>query len=316
MGNILVTGGAGFIGSHLVKELLNLGENVIVVDNLSMGSKENLDLNNKNLTFIEGDISNQSTITELFNTYTFKKIFHLGAVASVAASVEHPLETHLTNLEGTIYLLEAARKQKDIERFVFASSAAVYGDDPALPKRENSPIKPLTPYAIDKYASERYVINYSKLYGLPTVALRFFNVYGIGQNPSSPYSGVVSIITDRLKKKLNGEDASFILFGDGSQTRDFVFVKDVVQANLLVSNNKDAIGNVYNVGTGEKISLMDLISTYIKISGIDLPIKKEAVRSGDIKDSYADVSALKSIGFMPEFTVEEGLKVYWEHQIK
>lgn len=316
MKNILVTGGAGFIGSHIVKELLNMGEKVVVIDNLSMGTTDNLPLENKNLEFIKGDISVQSTIKELFNKYTFKKIFHLGAIASVAASVENPMQTHLTNLESTLYLLEAAREQNSLERFVFASSAAVYGDDPSLPKHENSPINPLTPYAIDKYASERYVINYSKLYGLPTVALRFFNVYGIGQNPSSPYSGVVSIITDRLKKRLNGEEASFTLFGDGSQTRDFVNVNDVVQANLLVSNNDDAIGHVYNVGTGEKISLMDLIQVYEKISGLKMPIIQEEARSGDIQDSYSDISALKSIGFKPKYSIEEGLKEYWEDQIK
>jgi UDP-glucose 4-epimerase len=309
----LVTGGAGFIGSHLVKALINNNQKVVVLDDLSMGNINNLP-KSENLVFIEGDLGNKATVQDLFKTYDFEKVFHLGAVASVAASVENPLKTHQTNLEGSLYLLEEAKKNKNLKRFVFASSAAVYGDEPTLPKTEKSPIQPLTPYAIDKFASERYALSYYQLYGTPTAAVRFFNVYGINQNPSSPYSGVISILTDRLLSNKKGSEKSFTVFGDGEQTRDFVYVDDVVRALLLVSESKDALGHVFNVGTGNPVKLMDMINIYKKISDVDLPLSYEEQRDGDIRESYADITALKSIGFAPEYTLEEGLNVYWKHE--
>jgi UDP-glucose 4-epimerase len=310
---ILVTGGAGFIGSHIVEELINQNEEVVVIDNFSMGSMENLP-NHKNLTVVDGDISSQDTVTSLFKDHKFKKIFHLGAIASVAASVEEPLQTHQTNLEATLYLLEEARKQGELERFVFASSAAVYGDEPTLPKKETSAIRPLTPYAIDKFASEQYVLAYSRLYDLPAAAVRFFNVFGNRQNPSSPYSGVVSILTDKFKQLVNNEETSFTLFGQGDQTRDFIYVKDVVAANLLVSEHPEAIGKTFNVGTGHSLSLNELISLYQEITDVELPIVHEEERSGDIKESYSDISQLKSLGFNPEYSMKEGLMEYWNNE--
>jgi UDP-glucose 4-epimerase len=312
---ILVTGGAGFIGSHIVEELLKQDEQVVAVDNFSMGSIDNLP-NHSNLSVVERDISSRETVASLFKEHTFKKIFHLGAIASVAASVEAPLHTHQTNLEATLYLLEEARKQGDIERFVFASSAAVYGDEPTLPKKETSAIRPLTPYAIDKFASEQYVLSYSRLYDVPTTAVRFFNVFGNRQNPSSPYSGVVSILTDKFKQLINNEEASFTLYGTGEQTRDFIYVKDVVAANLLVSEHPKAIGKTFNVGTGESISLKDLISMYEEITNVKLPIIQEAERSGDIKESYSDITELQSLGFKPEYSMKEGLLEYWTKEIE
>ncbi|KUP04392.1 epimerase [Bacillus coahuilensis p1.1.43] len=314
MTSILVTGGAGFIGSHLVDHLLHRGEKVVVLDDLSMGSKTNLQ-DHENLIFIQGDLSHRLTIQEVFAQHSFKKVFHLGAIASVAASVEHPFETHQTNLEGTLYLLEEVRKVGSIERFVFASSAAVYGDEPTLPKREKSEIRPLTPYAIDKFASEQYVLAYSRLYGIPTAATRFFNVYGTRQNPSSPYSGVISIITDRFKKLMNGEETIFTLFGDGKQTRDFVYVEDVIQALTLVSENEEAIGRVFNVGTGKETSLVDMISILEKITSTTLPIDQKEERAGDIKHSYSCIDDLESIGFNPHYSMEAGLRKYWEEEI-
>lgn len=313
MSKILVTGGAGFIGSHIVEELLNNNEQVVVIDNFSMGSLDNLPKSNQ-LTVVEGDISIRETISDLFKQYQFKKIFHLGAIASVAASVEDPLHTHQTNLEATLYLLEEARKQGGLERFVFASSAAVYGDEPTLPKKETSTIRPLTPYAIDKFASEQYVLAFSRLYDIPTAAVRFFNVFGNRQNPSSPYSGVVSILTDKFKQLVKKEETSFTLFGDGEQTRDFIYVKDVVQAVFLVSETSDAIGKVFNVGTGGSTSLNDLIGLYEEITETTLPIEKMEERSGDIKESYSDISELKSLGFEPKFTMREGLLEYWNKE--
>jgi UDP-glucose 4-epimerase len=310
---VLVTGGAGFIGSHIVEELLHQGEEVVVIDNFSMGSMKNLP-NHKNLTVVEGDISSQDTVVSVFQNHNFKKIFHLGAIASVAASVEEPLQTHQTNLEATLFLLEEARKQGGLERFVFASSAAVYGDEPTLPKKETSAIRPLTPYAIDKFASEQYVLAYSRLYDLPAAAVRFFNVFGNRQNPSSPYSGVVSILTDKFKQLINKEEVSFTLFGTGDQTRDFIYVKDVVAANLLVSQHPQAIGKTFNVGTGDSISLNDLISLYQEITDVELPTVKEEERSGDIKESYSDITELKSLGFSPVYSMKEGLLEYWNKE--
>jgi UDP-glucose 4-epimerase len=314
MSKILVTGGAGFIGSHIVEELLNRNEQVVVIDNFSMGSLDNLPESNR-LTVVEGDISVRETIADLFKQYQFKKIFHLGAIASVAASVEDPLHTHQTNLEATLYLLEEARKQGGLERFVFASSAAVYGDEPTLPKKETSTIRPLTPYAIDKFASEQYVLAFSRLYDIPTAAVRFFNVFGNRQNPSSPYSGVVSILTDKFKQLVKKEETSFTLFGDGEQTRDFIYVKDVVQAVFLVSETSDAIGKVFNVGTGGSTSLNELIGLYEEITETRLPIEIKEERSGDIKESYSDISELKSLGFEPKFTMREGLLEYWNKEL-
>ena len=195
-----VSGGAGFIGSTLVNRLIEEGNEVIVVDDLSMGNVNNL-IDNKRLTFFKADIRDIELVREIFKNNSFSYIFHLAAVASVADSIERPFETHQVNMEATLDLLELAKEtQKNLKRFVFASSAAVYGDDQVLPKSEISRIKPLSPYAIDKYSSEQYVLLYNTLYGLPTSAVRFFNVYGPNQNPSSPYSGVLSIITNHFKK--------------------------------------------------------------------------------------------------------------------
>ncbi|NMH67676.1 NAD-dependent epimerase/dehydratase family protein [Bacillus sp. RO3] len=313
MSKILVTGGAGFIGSHIVEEWLTKNEEVVVIDNFSMGAMENLPEDNR-LTVVEGDISSKETIERLFQEHRFKKIFHLGAIASVAASVENPLHTHQTNLEATLFLLEAARKQGGLQRFVFASSAAVYGDEPTLPKKETSTIRPLTPYAIDKFASEQYVLAFSRLYDIPATAVRFFNVFGNRQNPSSPYSGVVSILTDKFKQLVNKEETSFTLYGDGEQTRDFIYVKDVVQANLLVSEDERAIGKVFNVGTGDSTSLNELIGMYEEITNTKLPIEQLEERSGDIKESYSDISELKSLGFSPEYSMREGLLEYWNKE--
>lgn len=313
MSYYLVTGGAGFIGSHLVEELLRLNKKVIIVDDLSMGKKENIP-EHENVTFIKGDISDSEFVTDIFNKYQFEKIYHLGAIASVAASVETPLDTHKTNLDATLYLLEGAKKQGVLKRFIFASSAAVFGDEPTLPKTETSDIKPLSPYAIDKYASEQYVLTYNRLYDLPTTAVRFFNVFGSRQNPSSPYSGVVSILTDKFLELERDHQVEFTLYGDGEQTRDFIYVKDVVSALVLVSENEKAIGEVFNVGTGNSISLNELISLYEKLTGLKLHIKREDERAGDIKYSYSDITKIEGIGFKALYNMEKGLTQYWNEE--
>jgi len=302
---VLVTGGAGFIGSHLVEELINRGQTVIVVDNLSTGKIENIPCSEK-VIFIEGDVSDKKFVKELFSFYSFDKIFHLAAVASVAKSVEFPEETHRTNFDATLYLLESSLGK--VNKFIFASSAAVYGDLPDLPKREDMPVKPLTPYAVDKYASERYVINAFRLYGLNSTAVRFFNVFGEKQDPSSPYSGVISIFIDKIKRFNAGEDVEIVIYGDGKQTRDFIYVKDVVKALIYLSENKYSSGEVFNIGTGYSVSLLELLNTLKEIVKNVPPLRFEEERKGDVKHSKADITKLKKLGFIPRFTLKEGLR--------
>jgi UDP-glucose 4-epimerase len=310
----LVTGGAGFIGSHLVEELIKHNRTVVVIDDLSTGKLENLPSSEK-LKVIVGSITDVELLERLFEKYKFGVVFHLAAVASVAKSVESPIATHRVNFDGTLYLLELSRKY-NVERFIFASSAAVYGNLPELPKREDMPAMPVTPYGVDKFSSERYVVNSYYLYGLRTTALRFFNVYGKRQDPSSPYSGVISIFIDRALRFLRGEKVTIDIFGDGKQTRDFIYVKDVVKALLLVEKDERAVGEVFNVGTGKETSLLELLDAISSVAGCLPPVRFLPPREGDIKRSVADISKLRTPGFSPSFSLEEGLKktIEWEKQ--
>ena len=314
MEKILITGGAGFIGSTLANHLGK--ENVvIVVDDLSMGKVENLEMD-RNITFIEGDVADSVLMEEIIRANQFDYIFHLAAVASVADSVARPVETHRVNFESVLMLLELVRKyQPNLKRIVFSSSAAVYGDEPTLPKKEESIIRPLTPSAIDKFAAEQYVLDYCHLYDVPGSAVRFFNVYGPNQNPNSPYSGVISILVDRYKKQLAGEKTSFTLYGDGSQSRDFVYIDDVIQALLLVANKEAALGQQFNVGTGKATTLLTLIQTIDQILETELALEYQPERSGDIHDSLADISKIQSIGYLPNYDVLSGMKSYLKTEI-
>ncbi|MFB8578959.1 NAD-dependent epimerase/dehydratase family protein [Enterococcus hirae] len=314
MEKILITGGAGFIGSTLANHLGK--ENVvIVVDDLTMGKVENLEMD-RNITFIEGDVADSVLMEEIIRANQFDYIFHLAAVASVADSVARPVETHRVNFESVLMLLELVRKyQPNLKRIVFSSSAAVYGDEPTLPKKEESIIRPLTPYAIDKFAAEQYVLDYCHLYDVPGSAVRFFNVYGPNQNPNSPYSGVISILVDRYKKQLAGEKTSFTLYGDGSQSRDFVYIDDVIQALLLVANKEAALGQQFNVGTGKATTLLTLIQTIDQILETELALEYQPERSGDIHDSLADISKIQSIGYLPNYDVLSGMKSYLKTEI-
>ena len=314
MEKILITGGAGFIGSTLANHLGK--ENVvIVVDDLSMGKVENLEMD-RNITFIEGDVADSVLMEEIIRANQFDYIFHLAAVASVADSVARPVETHRVNFESVLMLLELVRKyQPNLKRIVFSSSAAVYGNEPTLPKKEESIIRPLTPYAIDKFAAEQYVLDYCHLYDVPGSAVRFFNVYGPNQNPNSPYSGVISILVDRYKKQLAGEKTSFTLYGDGSQSRDFVYIDDVIQALLLVANKEAALGQQFNVGTGKATTLLTLIQTIDQILETELALEYQPERSGDIHDSLADISKIQSIGYLPNYDVLSGMKSYLKTEI-
>lgn len=311
MDKILITGGAGFIGSTLAKKLAK-NNDIYIIDDLSMGKLENLDLQlNNNIKFIQGSVTDTNLMTDLLSENTFDFIYHLAAIASVADSVERPIETHQVNFESVLLLLELCKKyQNTLKRLVFTSSAAVYGDEPTLPKHEESVIRPLTPYAIDKFAAEQYVIDYNHLYGLPTTAVRFFNVYGPNQNPNSPYSGVISIMIDSYKKQLAGENNLFTIFGDGKQSRDFVYVEDVVNALFLVATNNDALGKQFNVGTGIETTLLDLLEVLDNEFRHQLSFKFEDSRSGDIKDSLANIERLSKLGYHPAFNINEGLKKY------
>lgn len=309
MSKYLITGGAGFIGSNLSNQLSEEHE-VVIVDDLSMGKVSNIAMTD-NVTFIEGSVTDSDLMTSLLKEHAFDYIYHLAAIASVADSVERPLETHEVNFSSVLHLLDTVKDtQPGLQRLVFASSAAVYGDELTLPKKEESVIRPLTPYAIDKFASEKYVLAYHHLYGIPTAAVRFFNVYGPNQNPQSPYSGVISIMVDRFEQAVSGQDAHFTLFGDGEQSRDFVYVEDVVQALLLVGTKEEALGEVFNVGTGNQTTLNQLLDSLSDLSETTVPVKREETRAGDIKDSYADISKLQGIGYDAHHTVKEGLKKY------
>lgn len=309
MNNILITGGAGFIGSNLADYLVQDEQNKItIVDDLSMGRIKNIP-HSANVTFFEKSITDFEFMEQLLTTGNFDYIYMLAGVASVADSIVRPYETHEVNQEANIFLLETIRKNTlPVKKILFASSAAVYGDDPILPKNEESNIVPLTPYAIDKFASEKYVINYGTLYDIPTVAVRFFNVYGPKQNPESPYSGVISILTECLKYSKD-----FIVYGDGEQTRDFIYIRDVIDALLLLTiNDKANCSGVYNIATGSSVSLNDMISNYEVVSSNKLNRKYKESRKGDIKYSAANIDRLKQLGFSPKYTILDGLGEYWK----
>lgn len=307
MSKVLITGGAGFIGSNLAKSLVTDGDKVVVVDDLSMGQLENI--KGLNLKFFKHDVTDKDFMHKILLRYNFDYIYFLAAIASVADSIKRPLETHAINQDAVIDTLEFIHyKELPLKRFLFTSSAAVYGNLSDFPKKETSPVQPLTPYAIDKYASERFTIDFESLYGLSTVAVRFFNVFGPNQNSKSAYSGVLSIITDRLE---NNEP--FILYGDGKQTRDFIYVEDAVKALILVAKYTPH-ATVYNIAQGRETSLLDVIHIYEKIVGKKLEIIKKPTRSGDIRKSIADISKIEKLGFKPRVSLKLGLKKYWNYK--
>lgn len=307
---ILVTGGAGFIGSHLVNRY-SASAKVVVVDNLSTGRIENIKPS-KNVVFIEGDIGNLDLLNQVFKKFTFTYIFHLAAVASVTESIENLWSTHLINQGATVLLLEQVRKKNcKLKRFVFSSSAAVYGNSALPVQTEADGVQPLSPYALDKYASEQFTLMYHQYYGVKTTAVRFFNVYGQNQNPASPYSGVVSLINDGLKHKLESESFEFIKYGDGEQTRDFVYIRDVIQALVLVAKEEKAIGEVYNIGSGKKTSLNELLAIYESASKDTINIQVKSARKGDITNSLADISKIKKLGYRSLYPITTGVAHYW-----
>ena len=299
---ILVTGGAGFIGSHIVDRLLQEGLAVRVLDNLSTGEKKNLaqHQNNKAFRFIEGDVRNVNLVKKTVEGVD--AVIHEAALVSVTRSVEDPLLSNEINVKGTLNLLKAC-VDANVKRFVFASSCAVYGDSKPLPNHEKLVPKPLSPYAADKLAVENYAKVFHELYGLETISLRYFNVYGPRQK-YGPYSGVISIFINCLLK-----NEPPLIYGDGKQTRDFINIKDVVEANMLALSKEKAAGEVFNISTGLTTTLNRLVVTIQKImKKTDVEPVHTEPRSGDIMHSYGDITkASKALGFEPMVQLEKGL---------
>ena len=291
---IVVTGGAGFIGSHIAWELVRENE-VIVIDNLYTGKEENVPPGAK---LVKADIRDYSAIAELISNADY--IFHEAAQVSVVESIRDPVFTEEVNVLGTLNILKALLEGHG--KLIFASSAAVYGDNPNLPLRESERPRPLSPYGVTKVTGEEYLRVFHELYGLPVVALRYFNVFGPRQS-ANQYAGVISIFINRALK-----DEPLVIFGDGKQTRDFIYVKDVVKANLLVAESRKANGRVFNVATGKQTTILELATKIIEITGATSSIIFDKPRPGDIRHSLADISEIRNLGFEPEWSLEEGLK--------
>lgn len=296
----LVTGGAGFIGGHLVEALVSEGDEVVVLDDFSTGQWSNLAAVRDRVTVIEGSVADEAAVARA--VAGCQRVFHQAAIASVPATIERPVHTQRVNLAGTLNVLEASRAA-GVQRLVFASSAALYGDQGARACREDMTPQPQSPYAIEKLAAEHYVRLYAQIYGLHTVALRYFNVFGPRQDPKSPYSGVISIFADRL---MCGQPVT--IFGDGEQTRDFVYVGDVVRANLLAGGLPVPEGLVCNIGQGQGTSLNTLYAQLAEaLGGPEAPLYAPA-RTGDIRHSLADVRRTRAaLGFRPQVSVAQGL---------
>lgn len=306
---ILVTGGAGFIGSHLVDKLLEDGHNVKVLDNLHTGDIENVKRHNdsSSFQFLEGDVRNRKVIREAVQGV--QAVFHEAAITSVPASVENPDLTREVNLEGTENLLDESLSE-GVEKFIFASTCAIYGEAEKLPISENSKTKPDSPYAESKLKAENKVKNIQEKNGLDTVIFRYFNVYGPRQK-GGRYAGVINKFLERLT---NNQPP--IIYGDGEQTRDFIYIKDIVKANMLGLEKKEISGEEFNVGTGKAVTINRLCNILLDLMGkTELePVYRET-RPGDIRHSMADLSKVsKDLGFRPEFSLEEGLRLLIQYR--
>ncbi|NTU71307.1 MAG: SDR family oxidoreductase [Coriobacteriia bacterium] len=297
----LVTGGAGFIGSHVVDELLSRGDRVRVIDNFATGRRENLAHIADDVELFEGDIRSYERVHNAARGVDY--VVHLAALPSVPRSIQDPLTTHEVNTTGTLNVLLAAR-DTGARRVVIASSSSVYGANVALPKREDMVLLPISPYGVTKLAAERYCRAFSEVYGLETSALRYFNVFGPRQNPHSQYSAVIPKFIDLARK---GERP--VIFGDGSQTRDFTFVANVVNGTLAATTAEKASGHAMNVACGASTSLNELVHVIGEVLGTPVQCDFEPERIGDIKDSYADVSlARELLGYEPHVSLHEGVQ--------
>ena len=301
----VVTGGAGFIGSNTVDELVKRGHSVVVLDDLSSGKEENLaEIRNK-ITLIKGSITDIEVVRKAMHEAEY--VLHLAARTSVPRSVKDPIESNRINIDGTLNVLVAARDAK-VKRIVFAASSSAYGETPTLPKVETMQPAPISPYGVTKFVGELYLQTFGRCYGLENVSLRYFNVFGPRQDPSSPYSGVLAkLCTAAL------EETQPVIFGDGEQTRDFTYVDNAVQANLLAFEAPNVSGRVFNVGVGGRVSLNNVVELLSKISGTPMEAKHDPPRDGDIRDSQADITQARNfLGYDPQVEFEEGLRRTFE----
>jgi nucleoside-diphosphate-sugar epimerase len=300
MPSYLVTGGAGFIGSHLAEELLRRGERVRIVDSFITGKRENLAHLSK-AEFVEGDLAVLSVANAAVAGMDY--VLHQAAIPSVPRSVEDPITSNRANIDATLNVLVAARDAK-VKRIIYAGSSSAYGNTPTLPKQEDMPSNPLSPYALQKLVGEQYLQMFTQLYGLETVTTRYFNVFGPRQDPSSPYSGVISVFSKALL-----ENRSPTIYGDGEQTRDFTYIANVVDGVLRACTAPNVSGSVINLATGSRISLNQLFRTLRDLIGSSANVNYGPARSGDVKDSQADISrAKKLLGYEPLVSFEEGLR--------
>ena len=296
----LVTGGAGFIGSHIVQKLAAMGERVRVLDNLSFGKEENLRGLEDKVELLRGDLLDQGMVRKAIEGV--EVVFHQAALRSVPFSVENPSLVNRVNVEGTVNVLVAAR-DAGVKRVVYASSSSVYGSNIELPKSEQQLPSPISPYAVSKLAGEYYCRVFSELYGLETVSLRYFNVYGPRQDPASQYAAVVPRF---IHWALQGKPLE--VHGDGLQSRDFTYIDNVVSANLLAARCREGIGKPFNVGQGDAHSLLDLIGLIRKILGMELQLLHATSRAGDVRHTLADISqAKRCLGYLPKVSFEEGI---------
>ena len=301
MSIVLITGGAGFIGSNIVGVLVKDGYSVKILDNFSSGTKENTHSIKGEIETIDADITDKDTVKKVMSGVDY--VLHQAALPSVPRSIKDPVTTNAVNVDGTLNILNAARNS-GVKRVVFASSSSVYGDNEAPLKSELLKPSPISPYGVSKLAGEYYCRVFYKVYGLETVCLRYFNVYGPNQNPDTQYAAVIpKFITSIMN------DKPPTIYGDGKQSRDFTFVKDVVNANILAMKARGAAGKVFNIAAGKRTTINELVSILDNILGKDIVSEHTEPREGDIKHSLADISLAKKIlGYEPKYTLEEGLK--------
>ena len=300
----LVTGGAGFIGSNVVEELVRRGHSVVVLDDLSAGKEVNLAAVRDKIHVRLGSITDLAVIREACAGADY--VIHLAARTSVPRSVKDPIESNQVNIDGTLNVLVAARDAK-VRRFVYAASSAAYGETPALPKVESMPPAPISPYGLTKYVGELYAQVFGRVYGLENACVRYFNVFGPRQDPTSEYSGVLSRFMLAI---LEGQNP--VIYGDGEQSRDFTYIENIVDETLRACETKDASGKVFNGGTGERITLNQVLGQLETITGKKIPAKYEPARNGDIRDSQADISLARAVlGYEPKVQFAEGLQRTW-----
>lgn len=298
--SVLVTGGAGFIGANIVARLLTEGFDVKVIDDLATGRRENIEAVGDEIEFIEGSILDDAVLENAVEGVEY--VFHEAAIPSVPRSVADPARSHLANATGTLKVLQAAR-DAGVKRVVYASSSSVYGDTPTLPKKEEMKPDPLSPYAVSKLCGEYYCRVFSKVYDLETVSLRYFNVFGPRQDPTSQYAAVVPKFITALS-----EGQSLVIYGDGEQSRDFTFVENVVNANLLALKAGKTNGEVVNVACGERTTVNELCRLLAQIIGVDVSPSYDKARKGDVKHSLADISAAGNLlGYKPSVDIADGL---------